>query len=744
MIARKIKKVFFITVFLLGTLFLAGKSLAANQPVVLFSDMTDGPTTGFDGSGTKGAAVTIWGRNFGSSRGSSYISVGGVNLTNDSDYAEWGATTNPQTASGQQRITFYLNSNMTTGGTAPNTTISVHTSNGASGTIPFHCRALGSNHIYFLSPDGSDSNSGTSKDAPWKSGTKIRTTVNAGDIVYFKSGIYAGPFDANEGWNKNSFLLIYNEANNKNGSAYNTITMTAYPGEVAQIGNGGVSSSDMNSFIFGMASSSYHPQMAYWNIAKLKFLVYSSVVSGGTGANICQFNHVRFVGLDVQSTYSTTGTGIGITFGPSVESKVLGCYFHQMGQGAPAPAPTTSIGFGTGLTGNYKTIVTYGVYANDVYGDRLVNDVMSDIFTETLPSPASNIQNLSNGALRVSYSGFTPYQNIGGQGYGHNCISIWRTKAGGDVFYLDKTVSVSSVSGYVDTTTPDSLLGWQLDPDGLNGNTFYRGGNPFYFNGYGVDQDLEIAYNEWWKNESGPQIYGHTSADRVTAYIHDNFGWENHRRGFSMGGGDSTSDSGYAPYNFVTAAYIYNNIFVNNGGGCMKFNDYLQTTGDGGYWYLYNNVCYHNSTAADPATEIHIANRTQGNGTNISMKNNVIVGSTGGSYFTHSGTTPGATFQGDHNLWYGQGNGPSWSTTGDLDNINPQFTNSNPLYFSDFQLQSGSPAINSGTAVSLVATDFILTSRPQGSTYDIGAYEYDEGTVSDTMAPGAPSGLSVR
>ena len=78
--------------FIILTLFLISWSFSAiaASPVIYFSDLTDGPTSGWEGSSTKGAAVTIWGLNFGTLRGTSYITCGGINLMNNGDYAEWG------------------------------------------------------------------------------------------------------------------------------------------------------------------------------------------------------------------------------------------------------------------------------------------------------------------------------------------------------------------------------------------------------------------------------------------------------------------------------------------------------------------------------------------------------------------------------------------------------------------------------------------------------------------------------
>jgi hypothetical protein len=51
----------------------------------------------------------------------------------------------------------------------------------------------------------------------------------------------------------------------------------------------------------------------------------------------------------------------------------------------------------------------------------------------------------------------------------------------------------------------------------------------------------------------------------------------------------------------------------------------------------------------------------------------------------------------------------------------PQFTS---VGSHNFQLQSGSPAIDRGLSLSIVLNDFMGTLRPRGAGFDIGAYEY--------------------
>src|SRR5206468_2532910 len=81
-------------------------------PTLFFSDLTWGPKTGWEGSTTKGAAITIWGKNFGAIRGTSYITVNGAQLNATTDYAEWDAV---GPARGLERITFWLNNTATDG-----------------------------------------------------------------------------------------------------------------------------------------------------------------------------------------------------------------------------------------------------------------------------------------------------------------------------------------------------------------------------------------------------------------------------------------------------------------------------------------------------------------------------------------------------------------------------------------------------------------------------------------------------
>ena len=66
----------------------------------------------------------------------------------------------------------------------------------------------------------------------------------------------------------------------------------------------------------------------------------------------------------------------------------------------------------------------------------------------------------------------------------------------------------------------------------------------------------------------------------------------------------------------------------------------------------------------------------------------------------------------------------------------PKFVNASVF---DFTLQPGSSAIDAGENINEVAVDFRGTGRPQGTNYDIGAYEYEE--PRSVSPPAAPSSL---
>lgn len=103
-------------------------------------------------------------------------------------------------------------------------------------------------------------------------------------------------------------------------------------------------------------------------------------------------------------------------------------------------------------------------------------------------------------------------------------------------------------------------------------------------------------------------------------------------------------------------------------------------------------------------------------------------------------TLSGIAFQ--HNLWWGTGAGVA-AGTADIA-ADPLLINPGSDLATSYRLQANSPARNAGMVLSAVTTDFAGMARPQGSTYDIGAFEYADGTASSTSpSPTASSGSNA-
>lgn len=307
-----------------------------SAPIIMFSDLTDGPITGWDNAASKGAAVSIWCRNVGTS---GTITVAGQTLSssNSDQVAEWGATTTPTVPLGMQRITFWLNPLMTTGGTYPNTTITITVGGVTSNTLKFHTRTLGSNRIYIFDNAGSDTADGTIA-APKQHPYWFRQNAIAGDIAYFRSG--GGAYVTGDTDSTNMIVHLQTTSRN-NGTQGYSIAYVSYPGETAQFGNSkvgypGGAGAQGNAFVF--ASDGNHSKgVQYLTISKLSMIAWYFVYSaGGTGTNESD-GPVRLIGNDATTSYSTMaqGSGAGCMFDMNTNSSkydvfILGNYFHDM------------------------------------------------------------------------------------------------------------------------------------------------------------------------------------------------------------------------------------------------------------------------------------------------------------------------------------------------------------------------------------------------------------------------------
>jgi len=237
-------------------------SSVSAEPVIFWASADSGPNSGWEGSQTKGAAITIWGTGFGNSRGNSFITVAGVDLVDDADYAEWGAITNPSTANDLQRITFWLNSNMQEG----NSDGIIVTLGTESNIYPFKIDNTGG--IFFVSPTGTGDGTNIQNAGPGYGGynddfSDFLEGRHGGDFIYMLDGSYeTNPWMGGGCCEKTD------------GTKDHRITLTSYPGQMAVIN--GTNSQPCYIKIFE----------DYWTIANIRF--HSAYVTYGVGTDSCE------------------------------------------------------------------------------------------------------------------------------------------------------------------------------------------------------------------------------------------------------------------------------------------------------------------------------------------------------------------------------------------------------------------------------------------------------------------------
>lgn len=278
---KNYKKIFclLLTLSICFITFALAEAQAASVPLLHYLSAKAGPNQGWEQSPTKGAAITIWAENIGTTRGSSTLTIGGVTLSSNSDFAEWGTNTNPKTAKNFRRIIFWLNNNMPVG----NTEIYVTVNGKESNRLPFKIDNTG--NIYFVSLTGNENNNGMyttdqgGGNGPWLDVWYSVEKLNPGDFLYMRGGDWT----KFKGGNR-EYLLIRDTNNGTNNLRK---TLTSYPGEVA---------------VF--KDSSIVAFSDYWTFANLKWDGYkggksSSQINFGNQWSFCVEELDHSVGLSL-------------------------------------------------------------------------------------------------------------------------------------------------------------------------------------------------------------------------------------------------------------------------------------------------------------------------------------------------------------------------------------------------------------------------------------------------------------
>jgi hypothetical protein len=160
-------------IFALCTTACSVSSQTVSPPRLFFTDIITGANQG--GENNNGVYLSIYGKGFGATQGNSTVTIGGGA---PAKYKIWGQNNNVNTM--LDMIVVQI------GPTAATGNIQVTVNGKPSNPLPF---TVASGHIYFVSPGGSDSNSGSFA-SPWRSGAKVRATLAPGDTVYFRAGLY--------------------------------------------------------------------------------------------------------------------------------------------------------------------------------------------------------------------------------------------------------------------------------------------------------------------------------------------------------------------------------------------------------------------------------------------------------------------------------------------------------------------------------------------------------------------------
>ena len=232
-------------------------------PRIFFSDLESAPKTG--GEHNAGAWVTIWGKGFGGTRGTSTITVGGGTVAN---YPIWSDT----------KITFQLGSRAKSG------EIVVHEDKLQSNGIPFTVRA---GKIYFVSVKGRDFHSGSFV-SPWKSIIKAKDSLAPGDIAYIQDGVTQKSEDS-----FTAYLSMDRRGRENSGTQKAPKALVAYPGARVTIGV-------EHGLAYGIRSPNIDARTDYWVISQLHLIAGIQAMDvSGTGWRIVG-NEMQCPGADSQ------------------------------------------------------------------------------------------------------------------------------------------------------------------------------------------------------------------------------------------------------------------------------------------------------------------------------------------------------------------------------------------------------------------------------------------------------------
>ena len=243
------------------------------------------------------------------------------------------------------------------------------------------------------------------------------------------------------------------------------------------------------------------------------------------------------------------------------------------------------------------------------------------------------------------------------------------------------------------------------DIDCASGRTY----NPLENHGIYIDNDgaYDIGWNAIFaiRGGNGVQTYNNGSGgSQVTnnVSIHHNFFY-----GSTGKHGVNIADGSGAGFK------VFNNVITDTTGAGIRFNSTEIRA------KIWNNTLFNVNRSRNPRLGA-LANDSTGKPGGIDVANNIIWPFPGTAY-TGGTVGFGSESAWTNNLFYGAPDAPDKSTATNAVVANPQLANPGM----DFRLQPSSPAKDKGAAsvAGVVTNDFNGVPRPQGSGFDIGAFE---------------------
>jgi hypothetical protein len=274
---------------IIGLLFFSAALALAQSapPSIFFSDLESGPNTG--GQNNNGVWVTIWGRGFGATQGTSTVTVGGGAVNN---YPLWT----------DAKIIFQLGAAAKTGSIIVNVP-----GIGASNGLPFTVRA---GNIFFVATTGNDANTG-SFTGPWQTIPKAKNTIAAGDTAYIEDGVSQTSQD-----NFTAYLSMDNNGSSNSGTATAPKALIAYPNATATVGVAG-------GLHYGIRTPNIGTDEDFWVISQLHII-------GGTQAMDLGGSGWRIIGNDMQCPGADDQVGCFEMSG-GINTKFYGNEVHNAG-----------------------------------------------------------------------------------------------------------------------------------------------------------------------------------------------------------------------------------------------------------------------------------------------------------------------------------------------------------------------------------------------------------------------------